>query len=802
VSDCSELLHLALADRYVIERRLGQGGMATVHLAQDLRHHRLVAIKILRPEIARALGPERFLREIEIAARLQHPLILPVFDSGAATPEAGDLPCLWYTMPLIEGESLRDRLAREKQLPIEDAVRIAREVAEALGCAHARGIVHRDVKPENILFSGGHALVADFGIARALSVAGSDRLTETGLSLGTPAYMSPEQAADSHQLDARSDQYSLGCVVYEMLAGVPPFLGPSARAVQARHALDPVPALRTLRPGVSAALEQTITRALAKVPADRFSTVAEFADVLVGDDSHRPTIVAKSRTRARAMGMGMVLGLIILLALVLNRTGFLPRRSDGAPPVPVRSLAVLPLRSQPGDSALGEGITEALMTELGRLGSLRVISRAAVLRYATTRPAPRDLAKTLGVDAVLEGELQRDAGTIEADLRLISPTGRRLWAGRFREREDSQFALEVGISRSLIPSLGFPPTSEGERTLQRLPTDNPLAYDEFLKGKIHLRTETKEENAVAIRHFEQAVALDPEFAEAYAGLASAYGVRMFWFAPRDTAVLENGLVAAEKALRLNPELAEGHYARAVLLWTPAAHFAHEQAIQELRRAIALNPNMAEAHDWLGVVYWHIGLFEKALDEFRRVQALDPGNRLAQHRFGMVLVYQGKYEEGLRILRQIPREFNPSIVTYHFAWTLLLTGHVEEASKIIEEYLRTSPADPGGVVTSVRAILHAQMGDVKAAERDIQRVMQLGPGFGHFHHAAYNIASAYALLGKSAPAVEWLRRAVDDGLPCYPLFITDRNLDRLREYPGFLALLAELKPEWERWEKTL
>jgi serine/threonine-protein kinase len=766
----------------------------------------LVAIKILRPEIARALGPERFLREIEIAARLQHPLILPVFDSGAAMPEAGDLPCLWYTMPLIEGESLRDRLAREKQLPIEEAVRIAREVAEALGCAHARGIVHRDVKPENILFSGGHALVADFGIARALSVAGGDRLTETGLSLGTPAYMSPEQAADSHQLDARSDQYSLGCVVYEMLAGVPPFLGPSARAVQARHALDPVPALRTLRPGVSAPLEQSITRALAKVPADRFSTVAEFADALVGDGAHRPTTVPKSGTPAWAMGAGLILGLLVLLVLVLNRTGPLPRPPDGATPgatpVPVRSLAILPLRSPPGDSALGDGMTEALITDLGRVGSLRVISRAAVQRHTTTGLAARDLARTLGVDAVLEGELQRDADTIEADLRLIAPTGGRLWAGRFREPEDSRFALEVGISRSLISSVGLPLTSARERTLQGPPTDNPLAYDEFLKGKIHLRTETKEENAVAIRHFERAVALDPKFAAAYAGLASAYGVRMFWFAPRDTAVLENGLVAAEKALRLDPELAEGHYARAFLLWTPAAHFAHEQAIQELRRAIALNPNMAEAHDWLGVVYWHLGLFAKALDEFRQVEALDPGNRLAQHRFGMVLVYQGKYEEGLRILRQIPREFNPSLVTYNFAWTLVLTGHAEEASKIIEEYLRTSPADPGGVVTSVRAILHAQTGDVKAAERDIHRVIQLGPGFGHFHHAAYNIASAYALLGKSGPAVEWLRRVVDDGLPCYPLFITDRNLDRLRQDPGFLALLAELKPEWERWEKTL
>jgi len=263
-----------------------------------------------------------------------------------------------------------------------------------------------------------------------------------------------------------------------------------------------------------------------------------------------------------------------------------------------------------------------------------------------------------------------------------------------------------------------------------------------------------------------------------------------------------GLVAAEKALLLDPELAEAHYARAYLLWSPAGHFAHEQAIQEYRRAIELNGNMADAHDYLGVVYWHIGLFDKALREFHEVQSLDPGNRLAQHRLGMVLVYQGKFEEGLRILRQVPREFNPSIVTYHFAWTLALAGHTDEASRVVDAYLRATPRDPGGVVTSVRAILHAKAGEIAAAERDIQRVRQLGPGFGHFHHAAYNVASAFALLGRPGPAVEWLRRAVDDGLPCYPLLTTDPNLESLRRDPAFQALLADLKPQWERWRRTL
>jgi tetratricopeptide (TPR) repeat protein len=270
----------ALRDRYTVERELGRGGMATVYLARDLRHDRRVALKVLRPELGFALGTARFEREIGIAARLHHPLILPVFDSGTSPASPGAGSCFWYTMPFVEGESLRDRLQRESQLGVEEALRIGCEVADALGYAHAHGVIHRDIKPENIMLSGEHSLVADFGIARALSTIGDDRLTETGLSLGTPTYMSPEQAAGEDQLDQRSDLYSLGCVLYEMLAGEPPFTGSSSRAIMARHAIDPVPSLRTVRANVPAGLEAAIRRALCKVPGDRFATAADFVEAL------------------------------------------------------------------------------------------------------------------------------------------------------------------------------------------------------------------------------------------------------------------------------------------------------------------------------------------------------------------------------------------------------------------------------------------------------------------------------------------------------------------------------------------
>ena len=316
-------LTAALADRYAVVRELGRGGMATVYLAEDLKHRRPVAVKVLRPELAGALGPDRFLREIEIAARLDHPHILPLYDSG----EAGGF--LFYVMPFVEGESLRDRLAREKQLPIEEALQVAREVADALSYAHSRDVIHRDIKPENILLSGGHARVADFGIARAITEAGGERLTGTGLAIGTPTYMSPEQAAGSQDLDGRSDLYSLGCVLYEMLAGTPPFSGPLESMVRQHLTVNPPP-VTTLRPAVPPAVAAALMRVLAKTPADRFSPAAQFAEALrptgtpvSGLVPAAPLAIWNDPMRA-AGAFGLVSVAVLALAYLLVREVGLP----------------------------------------------------------------------------------------------------------------------------------------------------------------------------------------------------------------------------------------------------------------------------------------------------------------------------------------------------------------------------------------------------------------------------------------------------------------------------------------------
>src|SRR2546427_4782627 len=359
--ELEERLRIALVDRYVLERELGQGGMAVVFLARDRRHDRAVAIKVLRQEIAAALGAERFLREIQIAAKLHHPHILPLYDSGAA----GDL--LYYVMPYVEGESLRQRLDRETQLPLDDALAITRQVASALAYAHSHDVVHRDIKPENILIESGEAVVADFGIARAITAAGGDKLTQTGMAIGTPLYMSPEQAAGGGAIDGRSDLYSLACVLYEMLAGHPPFLGGTAQAIIARHALDPVPPLRTARGTVSGAVEQALDRALAKSPADRYTTALQFAEALGGSGrSMVPPAGGGSRRLRAALGVGLALAALGTGVALRRPWRRAPRAAVNAPAY-AASVAVLPFETIGGGREDGDFSDRLSLHSLPRL---------------------------------------------------------------------------------------------------------------------------------------------------------------------------------------------------------------------------------------------------------------------------------------------------------------------------------------------------------------------------------------------------------------------------------------------------
>jgi len=384
--------------------------MATVYLARDLKHDRFVALKVLHADLAAALGGERFLREIRLAARLQHPHVLSVHDSGDAAGQ------LWFTMPYVEGESLRARLERERQLSVADALRIAREAAEALDYAHRHGVIHRDVKPENILLTEGHSLLADFGIARALQ--GSDRLTETGMAVGTPAYMSPEQASGEHALDARTDVYALGCVLYEMLAGHPPFLGSTAREIVARHTLDPVPPLRASRPDLPAAVERAAFKALAKTPADRFPTAGAFGDALTA----APAVPSSRWWARRAARYAAAVALLAVGSVLFWRR---PIGRDTPSRGSARSIAVLPFANLSGDrndEYFSDGMSEELITALHAVPGLRVAARTSAFAFRDRNVNAGEIGKELNVATLLEGSVRRAGSRVRVNAQLIDAT--------------------------------------------------------------------------------------------------------------------------------------------------------------------------------------------------------------------------------------------------------------------------------------------------------------------------------------------------------------------------------------------
>jgi serine/threonine protein kinase len=476
----------ALVDRYRFERELGRGGMATVYLARDLKHDRLVAIKLLRQELVAALGPDRFLREIQVTASLQHPHILPLLDSGTIADAGGTRP--YYVMPYVQGESLRDHLERERQLPVDEAVRITRDVAAALGYAHERGVVHRDIKPENILLSGGQAVVADFGIARALSAAGAERLTETGLALGTPHYMSPEQASGDPHVDGRADIYALGCVLYEMLAGEPPYTGPTAQAIIAKRMVEPTPRIRTVRESVSEALERAITRALAKTPADRFGTAPEFAEALSPAASAPPVPRSVDLSRRWRIAALLIIGLVggaAVLRLWSRRSG--PDMSPSA-----SLIAVLPFTPSGSDTALsrlGRDLVFTMSSELDGLGTIRVVDAHTVLAQAKQgglySPAEgAALARRFGAGSMVHGSLVREGADVRLDFVLLSTDGSiPLARASVSNAPDSIAALTDSAVHVLLRQVwtrGSAPTPSLEAALK---TRSVPALRAFLEGE-------------------------------------------------------------------------------------------------------------------------------------------------------------------------------------------------------------------------------------------------------------------------------------------------------------------------------
>ena len=624
VADLRAQLQTGLAGQYTLERELGRGGMATVFLAQDLKHDRRVALKLLHPELATTLGPERFLREIHLTARLDHPHILPVFDSGAA----GGL--LWYTMPYVEGESLRDRLRREGQLPVEEAVRLAREVADALDCAHQEGVVHRDIKPENILLARGHARVADFGVARAVEAAGAGQLTETGLAVGTPAYMSPEQASGS-PVDARSDLYALGCVLYEMLAGEAPYTGPSVQAITAKRLSGDIPSVRRVRPAVSEPLERAITKALARVPADRFQTAAAFAQALDGSTTAstgplpKSTVMRASRGRLRVGILTLTIGFLVGVGVL-----FAWRRAHGIPGEatgPIR-VAVLPFDNL-GDSAdayFADGVTDAVRGKLAGLAQFQITASTSSNQYRRTTKTSQEIAHELGVDYLLVGRIRwakRSDGTsrVQVSPELVRvASASTTWQEPFDAPLTDVFQVQADIASRVAGALGVALGAREQTALTERPTGDVAAYDAFLRGERELHESNPDAVRRAIAAYEEAVARDSAYAIAWARLAEARATGSLRMGmDMGGGLLTRAQEAAERALQLAPHAADGYRAMSEIVQRANA----PKALELIRRAHELAPNDAEVLSRLALAEAKMGDEQAALDHLARARELDP-----------------------------------------------------------------------------------------------------------------------------------------------------------------------------------
>jgi serine/threonine-protein kinase len=739
----------ALADRYIIERELGRGGMATVYLAEEKKHGRQVAIKVLRPELTAALGTERFLREIGIAARLAHPHIVPLIDSG----EAGGL--LYYVQPHVPGGSLRERLDAERRLPLKDALRIAQEVGAGLDYAHRKGFVHRDVKPENILFADGHAVLADFGVARACCDAEEDseldrvRVTEVGVAVGTPEYMSPEQASGELDLGTASDVYSLACVVYEMLAGEPPFTGGSPRVIMAKHVTERVRPLRGTRPEVPVAVEQALAQALEKDPAQRFASTADFVAALVQGES----------------------------AAALR-------------PLVTRSIAVLPFVNASPDTEneyLSDGITDELIDALAKISGLRVSSRTSVFALKGKPLDVRAVGALLGASVVLEGTVRKAGDRLRITAQLTSTDdGRLLWSQRYDRQLVDVFAIQDEIAATIVSTLRATMFTELSEHVPRRYTESINAYGLYLKGRYAWNMRTQEGVAEAIGYFEQAIAEDPSYAPAYAGLADSYALDVDY---RSIPVAESYTRAKEyarKALALDESVPSAHASLAWSLFIYDWNWA--EAEREFRRAIELNPRYASAHQWFGFLLTAQGRHDAALVEGHMALELDPASVSGRRSIGWMYLYARRYDQALdHLARAI--EMNPmAIETIRMIGTTLeILGKSSEAERVLRDALRLPEAD--AYTRATLGWLLARGGKRPEAAAILEELEAVGRE-GYVSPAA--LAILHIGLGNTERALDYAERAYDERRGWLVYFKVNPMLDPLRNEPRFKALVEKLR----------
>jgi len=744
MSDTAASLTSSLADRYTIERLIGHGGMATVHLAEERKHRRKVAIKVLRHELGASVGAERFMREIGIAAQLSHPHIVPLIDSG----ESDGL--LYYVSPFVAGGSLRDRLNKQKQLPIDDALRIAHEVGAALDYAHRNGFVHRDVKPENILFADDHALLADFGIAHVANP-GGEPLTLGGLALGTPEYMSPEQAAGEREIGVAGDVYGLACVFYEMVAGEPPFKGDSPRATMAKQVTERARPLRVLRPDAPAGFERVLEKALAKDPAQRYPTVVEFCDAL---------------TRARTE----------------------PSRAFM---MTTRSIAVLPFVNSspdPDNEYLSDGITDELINALAKVQGLRLASRTSVFALKGKAQDVRAIGALLEVSEVLEGSVRRSGDNLRITTQLTSTEdGHLMWSERYDRKLHDVFAIQDEIARTIVTQLRSTSLVEPAAPTVNRHTENVQAYGLYLRGRYFWNKRTSADVYEGIRYFEQAIALDPTYALAYTGLADSYSLHIDY---RNVPVHEGHEKAkfyARKAIALDDTLAEAH---ASLAWSLFVYdWKWDEAAREFRRAIELDPRYAPAHQWYAFMLASKGKFDEALLEGHTAQENDPASVSVRRSLGYAYLYARRYDQA----------------RYHLERAIAMNTEAEESHRILgliltfqkqfgaaEAALRDALAlaEKGGTYTKATLAFSLAAGGDESYAREV--AAELDEKRRNEYVSPVELALTYIGLGENDKALDWVDTSIDERRGWAAYLRVHPVLDPLRGEPRFGELVKRMQ----------
>ncbi|MGH7726398.1 MAG: protein kinase domain-containing protein [Candidatus Eiseniibacteriota bacterium] len=788
-------LTAALEGQYRILAEAGQGANATVYEADDLKHGRRVALKVLHPDVAQAVGRDRFLREIELAASLQHPHILPLYDSGAA----GSF--LYYVTPMVEGGSLRDRLTKQSELPLDEALRIAAEVADGLDFAHRRSVIHRDIKPENILLSSGHALVADFGIARALAGEAAVALTATGFAVGTPAYMSPEQASGSARVDGRTDLYSLGCVLFEMLAGRPPFVATSSEAVVRQHLTASPPDLRPLRPAVGDAVATLVTRLLTKDPIDRPAHAAEVRDALE-QARHEIALGAKPAVatpggRGAQTGPGSprlprrvaIAGGVLLLLVVIGGIALRPRAPGGCVPSAssIRSLAVLPFENQSGDPTqayFASGMTEELIGNLATIASLRVISRTSSMTYKDARKPVPVIARELGVDAVVEGSAARSGDRVRVRIELIQARPEQsIWSQSFDRPFGDVLTLQAELAETIAREVRARLTHDERTRLAAAPDVRPEAHEAYLRGRFALSRPGLDGYRTAMDEFKSALKADATDARSWVGVANTYYYMSNVYLPPNEA-MPPSRAAAERALALDSTLAEAHSALAVVL--AQYDWKWREAEARYRRAIELSPSDAGTRIFYATMLCLLGRLDDARREFEQARALDPLSFYIPTIWVQPDYLSGDYQRVLDrtiALARTDSTFGPTYVLMGLCH--LNMGRPAEAVADLE---RGAQRVDNTYAWGVLGHAYGRAG----READARRVLEsLKARARREHVSGYSVAIVYLGLGDRDRAFDWLERSFRNRDEDLVALAQDPLLAPLRGDPRFRSLIQRI-----------